>query len=152
MGNGIPSILFYLSSNNICNELLEAVFFLGGEEITHDLISPSLSCGSGWRKAAVSLPRWDSTGKLGLQYLWPEELLPRRSPAICPGTYSCRGHGSTQYGGAAAGAPQRPAGPLPSPWWGLYEDDRLNHLCLSLNKCFVNGHRPFILTHQPFPI
>lgn len=76
-------------------------------------------CGSGWRKAEVSHPRRDAAGQLGVQYLRPEELLPRRSLAIRVGAHRCRGHGPPQYRGTPAGAPHWPAWPLSSSRWGL---------------------------------
>lgn len=111
MGNGICSIVILIT--HLCLE--------GGKNQTEKhMTSPlNLVC-SGWRKAAVSQHRWDSPRQLGLQHLWPEEFVSRRSSANCAGTNSCRGHGPPQYRGTTAGAPQWPAWPVPSPWWGLY--------------------------------
>lgn len=78
-----------------------------------------LSCFQGWCKAAVGQPRRDSSGQLGLQHLWPEELLPGRPPALRAGTHGSRGHGPAQYQSPSAGAPRRPARAVPFPRWGL---------------------------------
>lgn len=105
---------------NICSEHLKVTCFPGRNKNTwsHSFVSHSLRA-TGWRKAAISQPRWNPARELGLQHLWPEELHPRYSSTYCVRTHSSRGHGSPQYRGPPAGAPQRPAGPVPSSGWGL---------------------------------
>lgn len=86
---------------------------------SHFFVSHSLRA-TGWCKAALSRPRWNPSGELGLQHFWPEELYPGCSFTFCVRAHSSRGHGLPQYRGAPAGAPQWPAGPVPSPRWGLW--------------------------------
>lgn len=85
---------------------------------SHLVVSHSLRT-TGWRKAALGQPRWNPSRELGLQHFWPEELYPGCSPAVCVRAHSSGGHGPPQYRGTPAGAPHRPAGPVPSPRWGL---------------------------------
>lgn len=85
---------------------------------SHFFVSHSLRA-TGWRKAALSQPRWNPSRELGFQHFWPEEFYPGCSFTFCVGAHSSRGHGPPQYRGAPTGASQWPAGPIPSPRWGL---------------------------------
>lgn len=107
---------------------------------SHFFVSHSLRA-TGWRKAALSQPRWNPSGELGLQHFWSEEFYPRRSFTFCVRTHSSRGHGSPQYRGAPAGAPQWPAGPVPSPRWGLSKA-----FCDSKSCDFINSAQQSALT------
>lgn len=103
----------------IYSEHLEVTCFPRRNKSTwsHPFVSHSLRA-TGWRKAPISQPWWNPARELGLQHLWPEELHPRRSSTFCVRTHSSRGHGSAQCRGPPAGAPQWPAWPVPSSWWG----------------------------------
>lgn len=106
---------------NIWSKHFKVTCFPGRNKNTwsHFFVSHSLRA-TGWCKAALSRPRWNPSGELGLQHFWPEELYPGCSFTFCVRAHSSRGHGLPQYRGAPAGAPQWPAGPVPSPRWGLW--------------------------------
>lgn len=71
---------------------------------SHFFVSHSLRA-TGWRKAALSQPRWNPSRELGLQHFWPEELYPGCSSTFCVRAHSSGGHGPPQYRGTPAGAP-----------------------------------------------
>lgn len=106
---------------NIWSKHLKVTCSLGRKKNktwSHFFVSHFLRA-TGWRKAALRRPGWNPSRELGLQHFWPEELYPGCPFTLCVRAHSSGGHGPLQHRGAPAGAPQWPAGPVPSPWWGL---------------------------------